>query len=154
ANNIWQKVTAPVVMGPGAGNVYIDGFSRYDIYITATWLQQAYAFGHDAGIMYNLYEGNNGSGFWADVFHGTSGFNTTYRSFGAGTEPGKVAATAAFQLESYNRFYNALGNIFGTVGTNTTYQTSAGTGAQFVVYDLGAGNSNATVTVPADSLTT
>lgn len=153
-NNIFQTVTAPVVLGPAQGNVYAYNFSRNDVYITPTWLQQAYAFGHDAGILYNLFEGNNGSGFWADVFHGSSGFNTVFRSFGSGFEPGKTASTSAYQVESYNRFYNVIGSVLGTAGFNTTYQTSAGTGAHNVVYDLGAGNSNGTVTVPADPLVT
>ena len=149
-NNIFQKVTAPIMMGPAQGSVFAYNFAVNDLFYVATWMQQAVAIGHDAGSMYNLFEGNNLSGFWGDVFHGTSGLNTAFRNRAAGWEPGKTGSTVPFQLESYNRYGNVIGNVFGQPGYHTKYQTSLGTGASAAIYDLGAGNLEGSVTVPND----
>jgi len=105
-----------------------------------------------AGAMYNLFEGNNGSGYWGDVFHGTSGLNTVFRNRAVGWETGKTAVTVPVQLESYNRFDNIIGNVLGQFGYHTTYQTSLGVAASASIYDLGAGNTEGLVTVLSDSL--
>ncbi len=151
-NNIFQQVTAPVMMGPSQGSVFAYNFSIHDIYTVATWLQQAVAIGHDAGAMYNLFEGNNGSGYWGDVFHGTSGLNTVFRNRAVGWESGKTQVTVPIQLESYNRYDNIIGNVLGQFGYHTTYQTSKGVNASASIYDLGAGNVEGTVTIQSDSL--
>jgi len=151
-NNIFEQVTAPIMMGPAMGSVFAYNFSINDTYTVAAWLQQAVAIGHDAGAMYNLFEGNNGSGYWGDVFHGTSGLNTVFRNRAVGWETGKTAVTVPVQLESYNRFDNIIGNVLGQFGYHTTYQTSLGVAASASIYDLGAGNTEGLVTVLSDSL--
>ena len=151
-NNIFEQVTAPIMMGPAMGSVFAYNFSINDTYTVAAWLQQAVAIGHDAGAMYNLFEGNNGSGYWGDVFHGTSGLNTVFRNRAVGWETGKTAVTVPVQLESYNRFDNIIGNVLGQFGYHTTYQTSLGVVASASIYDLGAGNTEGLVTVLSDSL--
>ena len=151
-NNIFQQVTAPIMMGPSQGSVFAYNFSVNDTYIVATWLQQAVAIGHDAGVIYNLFEGNNGSGYWGDVFHGTSGLNTVFRNRAVGWESGKTQVTVPIQLESYNRYDNIIGNVLGQYGYHTAYQTSSGTGASASIYDLGAGNTEGVVTILADPL--
>jgi len=150
-NNIFQRVTAPIMMGPSQGSVFAYNYSINDTYYVAAWMQQSLAAGHDAGVLYNLFEGNEGSGFWADVFHGTGGANTTLRNRLAGWEAGKTEDTVPVQLYSYNRCENVIGNVLGTPGYHSTYQTSAGTGAAASIYDLGSGNSGGSVTVPSDS---
>jgi len=151
-NNIFQQVTAPIEMGPSQGSVFAYNFSINDTYTVAAWLIQGVSMGHDAGVMYNLFEGNNGSGYWGDLVHGTSGLNTVFRNRAVGWESGKTGDTVSVQLYSYKRYENIIGNVLGQFGYHTTYQTSKGVNASAAIYDLGAGNTNGSVTVPSDSL--
>ena len=165
-NNVFQQVTAPVMMGPSMGSVYAYNFSVNDTYYVTAWMQQAFAWGHDAGAMYNLSEGNITSGYWSDVFHGTGGANTVFRNYASGWEPGKSEDTAPYQQFSYNRFGNVVGNVLGCKNTtasypgncgnpyHTTYQTNGGVGQAASIYDLNAGNSASGVTVQADPYVT
>lgn len=151
-NNIFQHVTAPIMMGPSIGSVFAYNFAIDDYLNNPNWLQQAVAIGHDAGAEYNLFEGNSLSGFWGDVFHGTSGLETVFRNRSAGWEPGKTEVAIPVQLESYNRYNNIIGNILGQPSVQTVYQTQLGPGGAASIYDLGAGNTEGSVTVPNDSL--
>jgi len=153
ANNIFQHVTAPILMSNGFGNVYVDNFTTDDYYeISANWLQQALAIGHGAGNQYNLYEGNQTSGVWNDIFHGTSGLQTIFRNQMNGWGPDLSSDTVAVQLYAYSREDNLIGNVLGQPGYDTVYQTQFGSGVQATIYDLGPGQTDAGVTVPADSL--
>jgi len=132
--------------------VFAYNFGIDDYYYVSGWLQQAVAIGHDAGAEYDLFEGNELSGFWGDVFHGTSGLNTAFRNVATGWEPRKTEVTVPVQLEASNRYDNFIGNVLGTPGVQTAYQTSNGTGAAGAIYDPGAGNVEGSVTVASDSL--
>ena len=48
---------------------------------------------------------------------------------------------------SYSRYYNIVGNVLGYSGITASYS-----GSNHAVYDVGSGNTNGLVTVPADSL--
>lgn len=151
-NNIFQKVDAPIILGTAMGSVFAYNYTVNDYDNSTNWLQQANAMGHDAGASYNLFEGNSGTGFWGDVFHGTSGLETMFRNQATGWEPGKTEVTIPVQLESYNREDNVIGNVLGQSSSfNTSYQTQLGPGGGAAIYDLGAGNTEASVTVPNDS---
>lgn len=155
-NNIFHSVTAPVIMGPSQGSVVAYNFSINDFYTGVgtgpyPWMQQNLAIGHDAGVLYNLFEGNQGSGFWADVFHGTGGLNTVFRNRLTGFENQKTEETVPVQMFSYNRFENIIGNVLGVPSIHTTYQTATGVGVAGSVYDLNAGNSESPNLVLADS---
>jgi hypothetical protein len=161
-NNIFQQVTAPIMTGPSMGSVFAYNFSIDDAYYVTAWLQQAFAWRHDAGALYNLSEGNVTSGYWEDVFHGTGGANTAFRNYATGWESGKSEETTPVQLFSYNRFENFVGNVLGCnnttssypgncgTPTQTTYQSSAGVGDAGSIYDLGAGNSESSTVVKPD----
>lgn len=161
-NNIFEQVTAPVEQGPSTGSVFAYNFSVNDTFVTvAAWMQQAFAFRHDAGSMYNLSEGNISSGYWEDVFHGTGGANTAFRNYALGWESGKTEETVPVQLYSYNREDNFIGNVLGCNNATASYPgncgapaqksytTSNGPGAAAAIYDLGAGNhESSTVVLP------
>jgi len=165
-NNVFQQVTAPIMLGPSLGSVFAYNFSIHDTYYTAAWMQQAFAYRHDAGALYNLSEGNIGSGYWEDVFHGTGGANTEFRNYAVGWESGKTEETVPIQLFAYNRIENVIGNVLGCNNTtssypgncgspyHTTYQTSNGVGQAASIFDLNAGNSENTTIVLADSYVT
>ncbi len=166
-NNIFQQVTAPIMLGPSMGSVFAYNFGINDTYsVVAAWMQQAFAWRHDAGALYNLSEGNITSGYWEDVFHGTGGANTAFRNYATGWETGKSESTVPVQLFSYNRFENFIGNVLGCSNTSATYPGNCGSpygttyqiletgtngpGQAAVIFDLNSGNVEGGVTVKAD----
>lgn len=166
-NNIFQQVTAPIMLGPSTGSVFAYNFSIHDTYYSAAWMQQAFAWRHDAGALYNLSEGNLTSGFWEDVFHGTGGANTAFRNYAVGWESGKSQSTVPVQLFSYNRFENFIGNVLGCNNTTasypgncgapnaTAYETNSGVGQAGSIFDLNSGNSESgTLVLPDPYVTT
>jgi hypothetical protein len=165
-NNIFQQVTAPIMMGTSEGSVFAYNFSIDDVYYTAAWMQQSFAWRHDAGALYNLSEGNITSGYWEDVFHGTGGANTAFRNYAVGWESGKSESTVPVQLFSYNRFENFIGNVLGCNNAtssypgncggqyNKTYTTNSGVGQAASIFDLNAGNSETNTAVISDPYVT
>jgi hypothetical protein len=163
-NNIFQQVTGGLVNGPSTGSVFAYNFMIDYPYTVSDWMI-ADSLRHDAGAQYNLFEGNISEGFAEDAFHGTGGANTTFRNYVVGWAPGKAVNTAAFQLYSYNRFENVIGNVLGCNNATSTfpgncgspyptaYQTSVGDGPDHTIYDLGAGDTEADTTVLADPYT-
>lgn len=126
-NNIFQHVTAPVMMAPAAGIVTAYNFMT-DMYYTAPvdWLSGS-MWMHDAGAMFNLFEGNSGTQFIQDAFHGTSVTATLFRNHLRGAEPGKRRATYPLDLMTYSRYDNVIANVLGTPGYHTTYEVSSAT---------------------------
>lgn len=157
-NNIFQAVAAPeMINGNCSGTVVAYNFSINNYYTGSSRYNASANNQHTAGIDNLLFEGNYGNAVYGDVFHGTHHFVTYFRNRWTGPQPacwqsGSTYAGATFntctsnlgpvQLQSFTRFFNFVGNILGTTGTNTTYGN---------VWDLGSGNSNGTVTVPSDA---
>jgi hypothetical protein len=153
-NNIFQHVVAPMVIQLSLGSVYADNYAINDTYADSQgihWLQGEF-IQHNAGVEFQLYEGNVGPGFGGDVFHGNQLMNTLFRNYFLGTDPGRPDDTTAVSLESYIRYMNIVGNVLGTPGTTTTYQVTAGPGADGTVFNLGGGNTEAPVTVAGDPM--
>jgi hypothetical protein len=134
--------------------VYAYNFAINDTYDDGAGLHwmSAEVAQHNGGVEYNLYEGNVGPGLSADVFHGNQLMNTAFRNYFLGTDPGRVDATNAVTVLSYNRYFNFIGNVLGTPGYTTTYQAAGGPGQTHTVFNIGGGNSNGTVTVADDPL--
>lgn len=166
-NNIFQAIPSPYMSnGPDAGSVFGYNYSIFNLY-TASSLFTANAHGdHDAGNGMALIEGNVGNVINADVIHGTGNLQTYFRDYYSGlslcwqsstdnSSTAQVVATATvancnnnlspFVVNSFHRFYNLIGNVTGTTGTNTGYQT--GTWPNF---GLGTGNPGFTPPVPND----
>jgi hypothetical protein len=78
--------------------------------------------------MFNLYEGNVVNSLKADDMHGTTNAQTVFRNYFIGKEPEKTVNTIPKQLEAYSRHYNLIGNVLGTVGYHSVYETSTATG--------------------------
>jgi hypothetical protein len=153
-NNIFQHVVAPLVIQPSLGSVYAYNFAINDTYADSEgihWMMGEIVQ-HNAGVEFQLYEGNVGPGFVGDVFHGNQLMNTLFRNYFLGTDPGRADNTTAVSLESYIRYMNIVGNVLGTPGTTTTYQVTAGPGADGTVFNLGGGNTEAPVTVAPDPM--
>jgi len=153
-NNVFQHVVAPVVIQQSLGSVYAYNYAINDTYADGQgihWMADEFVQ-HNAGVEFNLYEGNIGPGFGGDVFHGNQLMNTLFRNYFLGTDPGRADNTTVIPLQSYIRYMNIVGNVLGTPGTTTTYQVNTGIGASGTVYNLGAGNTEGSVTVPDDPL--
>jgi hypothetical protein len=153
-NNIFQHVVAPMVVQPSLGSVYAYNYAINDTYadnLGIHWVADEF-IQHNAGVEFQLYEGNIGPGFGGDVFHGNQLMNTLFRNYFLGTDPGRQDNTVVVTLESFIRYMNIVGNVLGTPGATTTYQVTSGPGAAKTVFNLGGGNTEAPVTVAADPM--
>ena len=153
-NNIFQHVVAPMVVQPSLGSVYAYNYAINDTYADGQgihWMADEF-IQHNAGVEFQLYEGNVGPGFGGDVFHGNQLMNTLFRNYFLGTDPGRPDNTIAVVLESYVRYMNIVGNVLGTPGTTTTYQVTSGPGAAATVFNIGGGDTEGPVTVAADPM--
>jgi hypothetical protein len=162
-NNILQAIVSPLMInGACTGAVYSYSYQINNYYTSSSRYNIPGTDLHTAGIDNLLFEGDYGNVFTGDVFHGSQNFVTVFRSRFTGPQPacyvsGGSYATSTFgtcnnslnvmQILSYSRFHNFIGNILGTTGTNTNYQSGA---SNTKVWDVGSGNSNGTVTVPND----
>lgn len=155
-NNIFTRVFAPIVFdGPSAGDVIAYNFTINDNY-QSDFLRGSY-FEHDVNA-YDLFEGNVATNQVNDGDHGTANFITRYRNFffgwescangQCGSSTFKDGWTNAFQDVNYERYENNVGNVLGTPGFHTTYQTSGTSGWNLAVEVLGGINSG----IPADPL--
>lgn len=86
-------------------------------------------------VLYSLQEGNIGGGLYADSFHGTHDLDTQFRNRWDGREQNNGAAnssgTVALRLNPGTRYMNAIGNILGTPGYHTNYESSPGGGSLY-----------------------
>ncbi len=153
-NNLLQHVVAPMVVQQSLGSVFAYNYAINDTYADGLgihWLADE-VVQHNAGVEYNLYEGNIGPGFGGDVFHGNQLMNTLFRNYFLGTDPGRADNTVVVALQSYVRYMNIVGNVLGTPGTTTKYEGSGAVGESATVFNLGGGNTEGNVTVAADPL--
>jgi len=127
-NNIFQQVTTPFLQGSDSGTVFAYNYGTNDLYTSATWLIPTIDT-HDGGTSYTLVEGNVGSGHWQDQIHGTHNADTDFRNYWSGTEPGKNQQTVPENINTHSRFGNYIGNVLGTAGYHTIYQTNFPGGA-------------------------
>lgn len=112
-NNIFQQVTAPQLLQLGVGNAIAFNFSIKDSEVASADFLYGSATDHNEGNEYDLLEGNDGSMFGADLFHGTGGLNTLFRNRFTGWEKGKLNNLIPIRLDSYKRYCNVVGNVLG-----------------------------------------
>lgn len=163
-NNILQAIVSPLMVnGACTGGVYAYNFQINNYYSVSSGYNIPGTDLHTAGIDNMLFEGNYGNVFTGDVFHGSQNFVTLFRNRFTGPQPkcyisGSNYANSVFgtcnnslnviQNLSYSRFHNYIGNVLGTTGTNTNYESGAN---NTKVWDVGSGNSEAPHTpVPND----
>jgi hypothetical protein len=146
-NNIFQHVTSPLMTGPASGSVFAYNFMIDMAYNQPAWMQASINGGHDAGNAMNLFEGNQGTQFAQDNYHGTNNFATVFRNQLTGAEPGKTDNTEVINLFGLSRYANVVGNVLGTAGYHTIYEddVSAPTGPpDRAIYLLGFSGSRDT----------
>lgn len=123
-NNIFQKVTAPVIFnGTGHGCVVAYNYMRDNPYGTepTTWMIPTNDH-HATGVGYVLHEGNVGTGLIFDNVHGPGAMITAFRNYWTGTQTAKTQQTIPIHIYHYSRYFNFVGNVLGTNGFHTTYE--------------------------------
>jgi hypothetical protein len=154
-NNIFHAVVSPVVWN-GSCNGSVVGYN-YNInnYYESSGYNENFYGEHSAGVDTNLVEGNISNVVDADNIHGTANLGTFFRNVITGPLPDCWASgtpatytsstyvacnggTTAVQLYAFHRFYNFIGNIVGTTGVNTVY--NSGTATNTNAFGIGYGN--------------
>jgi hypothetical protein len=142
-NNIYDQRSNPfAINGPCSGCVVAYNYVVFQPHGTGAY-QPGTVLYHEAGTDYMLIEGNDFPTIWHDDIHGTTHFHTHFRNMIVG-HPNKNSNTQIFQINSYGRYVNIIGNVLGRSGYYTTYNGSSGTS----IYDLGRSPGSP---VPADA---
>jgi hypothetical protein len=152
-NNIAQHIESAYMVETGSGNVYAYNFA-VDNYFGSGW-QQCDEYAHAGGSSFNLFEGDDGICAAEDDIHGTANYTTYYRTYLNGFDPAtetgaKYDATVALGINSFSRYWNAVGNVLGTPGYHNVYNNIGVAGnpnscpsySFKVIYTLGFGNGN------------
>ena len=131
-NNIGQSMTTPFIINGAAGNVYSYNYGIRSIY-DETGPNSLFMIGHlfpthAATVGMNLWEGNEANGLVLDLAHGTASLTTIYRNRLLGLNPGNPdnQNTIPFENIAFIRLTNAVGNVLGTSGYHTNYESSQG----------------------------
>lgn len=130
-NNIFANVQSPLmILICSTGNVCLY---NYEQHVSFEGGLQA----HQPGSCLNLCEGNFFIKFWADHFHGNTLMNTFVRN---------ALADNGFNLHSYHRWYNFLGNVIDATVAYKSITTDSTKRDRFdsVAFRLGYPESGAT----------
>jgi hypothetical protein len=162
-NNIvqqWKNTTAND--GPSSGDVFAYNFSVNQIVPSPSDFMWGAYWAHSAGDDFELWEGNVGTQQQNDNVHGSHLNQTKFRNFllgwescangncGSAVKGTSGSATSAMIDSSNVRYAHNIGNVLGTPGFTTTYQTTTPfSGASS--FTIGAGGTNSPTT-PADPL--
>jgi hypothetical protein len=143
-NNILEAVAAPFMGNSGSGDVFGYNYTTNNLYTpSANWMESSFA-SHNAGNEMTLYEGNDADGISCDDEWGTSAAITEFRNRLHGWATGKSINTNVLHLMSFCRDFNIVGNVIGTAGYHTKYESSPQTSSSSCdtsLYQLGyAGN--------------
>lgn len=137
-NNIAKHRTSPFVRNGTVGSVYAYNYAIDDHWDPCCFphpFLQAALYHHELGSAMNLDEGNIVPSIKGDIIHGTSLLWTVFRNYAIGWEPNKTQETNPFLLYAYNRYWNAIGNVFGRTGYHSAYATGSDTS----IYGIGLG---------------
>jgi hypothetical protein len=163
-NNIVQGIGTPFVHENGNGNVF-----GYNFTINNDWGNHAFCtpttgpcwaqgsvYGHGTHEDFVLSEGNIGHGLEFENYFGQGFFVTSFRNRWTGVERSQTSQTVPAFVYGLNRYFNIVGNVLGTSGYHTTYQTLGGgspVNCVTSVYAIGLGgncNNGDGVTGPLD----
>src|SRR5579863_316357 len=140
-NNMMMSESAPIgAEGGNSGNVTAYNFARDSF--TAYPFNLSY--NHHAFDSFDLWEGNEFGEYTQDNTWGTSGLFTFFRNVGVCSDTPYATFSDAdyhsFQLDSFNRFMNTIGNAWGS-----SFCTSYSGGGGGSIYIIGSSS-------PGDSL--
>jgi hypothetical protein len=152
-NNIFHGVTTPMITnGPGIANAWAYNYTINEYYTSSAGYSIPARGDHASASQMNLTEGNISNGVTADVIHGTGNMETYFRnyeyvepacwtggsSFSSATYGSCTSGITNMQIFSFHRFFNLIGNVLGTSGVNTVYNSGSATNSN--VLGIGYGN--------------
>jgi hypothetical protein len=109
--------------------------------------------------LYGLYEGNIGNGLYADSFHGNHELLTWFRNRADGIQQNGSTLTTTNTIPIIvnpgSRYFNFIGNVFGTPGYHNTYKSTPASFANknTSIYSLGVYQQGNNPTDPLTSTT-
>lgn len=126
-NNIFQHVATPIMAGQGTGIVVGYNYAVDNYYTpSANWLL-ATSFSHNAGNTMDLFEGNEFSNIECDDTWGSGNDGTLFRNLLPGTGMNGTTSTSLntqpIIVMAYCRGFNVIGNVLGTAGYHTQYES-------------------------------
>lgn len=155
-NNIAQHLSGGICITEGSTGDVCGYNYAVDNFFGSNW-QVPSQQSHNSGEGYTLFEGNIGYGQGADNINGNHYMITSFRNYLNGRDTAeesgggpKTSATYAYFPYAYSRYFNAIGNVLGTSGYHTIYQSSASSttdcgsssNANVSIYVLGYSNQN------------
>ncbi len=123
-NDICQHLPGCFISETDIGSIYAYNYA-VDNYFGSGW-QIPDVLHHSVGDMFELIEGNLGTMSGGDDIHGSSYAFTYFRNRFSGWDPGaelgvKYDDIHALGVMATNRYYNFVGNVFGTPGLPDDY---------------------------------
>lgn len=143
-DNILEKIVSPVLLQECVSGCVIGYNYTTNNYVEWTGWMMASFQSHDPHIYMNLIEGNHGTRVNLEDYHGSGSHNTIFRNRLTGWSPWVYGGGEAIygvwaeEIDVTNRFTSSIGNLLGTAGKHTTYQSIPGShNDNFVVYKVG-----------------
>jgi hypothetical protein len=147
-NNIFQHIRTPLTCEACTGfviayNYTIATCDPTDLGGGSFWSYGAFV-NHGSGSEFWLAEGNDAINLEVEDVHGALSFGTEFRNRFDGTDHSSICnnQTVPAFVYTLGRFHNYVGNVLGTSGYHTQYQTIAGgavTNCIVSIYALGLG---------------
>jgi hypothetical protein len=130
-NNIFHRVTTPIMTGTAAGCVFAYNVMTDMQYSLPTWMMAGLNGSHDAGTGMNLFEGNVANAFIMDLYHGTGALATLFRNRLTGPEAGTTPASPS--VENGSRFRRLVNILSSTLSRLTDTQARPAQGNTSVI---------------------
>jgi hypothetical protein len=141
-NNIFQHIPSPMLDERSQGTVVAYNYSINNLWgEDGTWAQGSYGY-HNSGICCTLHEGNDGHGVELENTFAATHFVTMFRNRMTGFENAQINQTVPGFVYALSRYISYIGNVLGTGGYHTQYQTAPGdptTNCARSIYALGLG---------------
>lgn len=146
-NNIFQRVTSPIVNENGFANVYGYNYSINHLNTADTTFATAMWDEHVGASGLSLFEGNStGPCVEFENQYGESWMNTVFRNRCGGHETSTwTFQTPPIMIYARHRFHNIVGNVLGYSGYHTRYEANQGQGisqgnCNLSIYTIGMGD--------------
>ena len=128
-DNICNAGGAPAIEFSDAGEMGSCNVAAYNYCVNTSPGFWDISGSHGRGGMLNLAEGNVIHWFKDDGYFGSSSYGSIFRN----------RIDWQISLEHFSNYYNVVGNVLGTAGVNTVYESSQ-SGFESSVYELGYPN--------------
>jgi hypothetical protein len=120
-NQIYHLVSPFMIAGAISGNVIAYNYMPDPYYVDGNWIQVTVGF-HGPHPIMNLIEGNYSVGRIApDNYWGSSSHNTFFRNRNL-LPSEKTGAPWNLDLQYHAQFYNVVGNVLGSAGSEKAYE--------------------------------